>query len=110
LIASVDLHLPDLDLHLNCRVLRDRQGNTYVGMPRVKVEAPNGKIHHKTLARWGSAKSEQRFQTAALEAIDQLLCKTGPVPAGDRDPLSTRLRFAPLTRATPTLVNSAPGR
>ena len=109
LIASVDLHLPDLDLHLNCRVLRDRQGNTYVAMPRVKVEAPDGKIHHKTLARWGTVQSAQRFEAAALRAIHELIAKTefAPERAKDRDPLSVQRRFAPLLEPAPSLASSA---
>jgi hypothetical protein len=106
LIASVDLSIPDFDLHLVCQVLRDRQGNTYVGMPRVRVEAPDGKIHHKTLARWGSAKSEQRFQRAALVAIGELLSKSRPASAKDRDPYLTAARFAPLSRPAPSLAIS----
>jgi hypothetical protein len=107
LIGSVDLHLPDFDLHLTCRVLRDRQGNTYIGMPRIKVEAPDGAIHHKTLARWGSSQSEQRFQAAAFAAIAELIRKTSPVPARDRDPYLANPRFAPLFRPAPSLAVSA---
>jgi hypothetical protein len=104
LIASVVLNIPAFDLHLVCQVRRDRQGNTYVSMPRVKVEAPDGKIHHKTLARWGSASSEQRFQRAALAAIGELLSKSRPASAKDRGPYLTAARFAPLSRPAPRLA------
>ena len=106
LIASVDLHIATFDLHLVCRVLRDRRGNVYVGMPRVKIEAPDGKLHFKTLARWGSAQSEERFQRAARAAIGELLGKTKRVSAKDWDPYVATPRFAPLFAPAPSLPQS----
>jgi hypothetical protein len=46
-------------------------------MPKIKVETPDGKIHLKSLTRWGTAQSEERFQRAALRALHQLIANTG---------------------------------
>jgi hypothetical protein len=75
-LGSVDLFLPSFDLHVHCRWLRDERGNERIGLPRIKVETPDGKIHHKTLARWGTSQSEERFQRAALAALHQLISNT----------------------------------
>jgi hypothetical protein len=75
-LGSVDLHIPAFDLHLHCAWLRDQRGNERVSMPRSKVETPGGHMHLKTLARWGTSQSEQRFQRAALAAIHTLLARS----------------------------------
>ena len=74
-LGSVDLHIPAFDLHLHCTWMRVPNGSERVSMPRAKVETPSGRFHLKTLARWGSAQSEARFQCAALAAIHELLAK-----------------------------------
>jgi hypothetical protein len=106
-LGSVDFFLPDLGLHLHCAWLRDERGNEHLGMPRCRVETPSGGRHYKTLARWHTAAAAARFQRAGLAALHQLVAKTEPVFAKDRDQLPTSTRFAPLTRANTTLVVSA---
>jgi hypothetical protein len=75
-LGSVSFFIPACDLHLVCSWLRDDRGRERVGMPRVRVEAPDGKIHHKTLAHWHSAQSEERFQRLALRALHELIAKS----------------------------------
>ena len=75
-LGSFQLWLPTLDLHLAVAWVRDQRGREFVGMPRIRVEAPDGKIHFKRLARWGSARAEDRFQRAALAALHTLIART----------------------------------
>jgi hypothetical protein len=98
-LGSVDFFLPDLDLHLHCTWLRDGRGYERVSMPRTKVETPDGRTHLKTLARWGSADAEERFQRAALQAIRELIARTAT--SGDR--LSATPRARPRSRPSPSL-------
>jgi hypothetical protein len=74
-LGSVDLFIPTFDLHVHCQWLRDERGNERLSLPRVKLETPGGRIHHKTLARWGTAQSEQKFQRAGLAALHELISK-----------------------------------
>lgn len=76
-LGSFQLWLPTFDLHLSCAWIRDQRGNEHVGMPRVRVTAPDGRTHHKRLARWGSARSEENFQRAALSALHKLIANSG---------------------------------
>jgi len=101
LLGSVDFFLPDLDLHVHCRWLRNERGREYVSMPRSKVETPDGRFHLKTLARWGSAIAEARFQHAALGAIHQLIAAT----SGDRSAATPQRR--PRAAASRSLALSA---
>jgi hypothetical protein len=74
-LGSFDLYIPSFQLHLHCTWQRDNRGRERVGMPRVRVETPNGQMHLKTLARWGSAIAEEMFQRAGLRALHQLLTR-----------------------------------
>ena len=47
-LGSFQLYLPDFDLHVSCAWLRDQRGNEHVGMPRVRVTAPDGKVPLQT--------------------------------------------------------------
>jgi hypothetical protein len=76
LLATFDLFVPALDLHLRCSWLRDDRGREYVGLPKVKITAPDGKIHLKSLVRWSTARAEERFQRSALRALHTLLAHT----------------------------------
>jgi hypothetical protein len=100
ILGSVDLHIPALDLHLHCTWLRGPNGSERLGMPRTKVETPNGRTHLKTLARWGTAQSEERFQRAGLKALHELITAT----EGDR--LSATSRPVPRSRPAPSRANS----
>jgi hypothetical protein len=77
LLGSVSFYIPSLQLHLWCRWLRDGAGNERIVMPRLEVEAPDGKRHHKTLVRFATAEAEQRFQRAALRALHLLISNGG---------------------------------
>jgi hypothetical protein len=99
-LGSVDLHILSLDLHLHCPWLRDERGNERLGMPRSRVELPTGRTHLKTLARWGTAQSEDRFQRAGLKALHELIAAT----EGDR--LSAKPRYLPRSGPVPSLTGS----
>jgi hypothetical protein len=100
LLGSVSFYVPSLQLHLWCRWERDDRGNERIVMPRLEIEAPDGKRHRKTLLRWGTAQAEERFQREALRALHQLIAAT----EGDR--LSAQPQSRPLSRQTPTLPSS----
>jgi hypothetical protein len=100
-IGSVDLYIPSLDLHLHCTWLRDERGRERLGMPRTKVETPDGQTHLKTLACWGSAAAEERFQKEGLRALHQLIAAT----EGNRP--SATPRFRPRSAVAPSLTVSA---
>jgi hypothetical protein len=75
-LGSVDLFLPSFDLYVHCAWLRDNRGNERIGLPRIRVETPDGRVHRKTLARWGTHQSEEQFQRAALRALHELIANT----------------------------------
>jgi hypothetical protein len=102
LLAAAELFIPDFALHISCKLVRDDRGHQRLDLPRVKVEDPTGRIHHKTLMRWSTAEAERRFQRLGLAAIDDYQRNT----ATHRDPLPTRPRFAPLARANTSLAFS----
>jgi hypothetical protein len=76
-LGSVDFFIPSFDLHMHCLWQRDERGNERVSLPRVKLETPDGRIHHKTLARWHTAEAERRFQREALRALHLLISNGG---------------------------------
>jgi hypothetical protein len=100
LIAAVELFIPCFELHLSCRLLRDDRGHQRLDLPRVKVEDPAGKIHHKSLLRWHTAQAEQRFQRLALAAVDEFRRNTSIT----RAPARLSLRFAPISGLVPNLT------
>ena len=77
LLGSASFYIPSLQLHLWCRWVRDGRGNERIVMPRLEVEAPDGKRHHKTLIRFATAEAERRFQREALRAIHLLISHGG---------------------------------
>jgi hypothetical protein len=77
LLGSASFYIPSLQLHLWCRWVRDGAGNERIVMPRLEVEAPDGKRHHKTLIRFATAEAERRFQREALRAIHLLISNGG---------------------------------
>jgi hypothetical protein len=103
LLAAVELFVPDFALHLSCRLLRDSRGRPRLALPRVKVEDPTGRTHHKSLARWATAEAEARFQRLGLAAVAEYQRNT----ATRWDPLPTRARFTPLLELAPSLATSA---
>jgi hypothetical protein len=76
LLGSVSFYVPSLELHLWCRWERDERGNERIAMPRLEVEAPDGKRHRKTLVRFATAEAERRFQSEALRALHRLLASS----------------------------------
>jgi hypothetical protein len=108
-LGSASFHIPAFDLHLVCAWLRDDRDHERLGMPRARVETPNGKFHLKPLARWGSSQSEELFQRAGLRALHELLAKTEPDPMGatTRDRYAARPRLQPLAAANSTLGSPA---
>jgi hypothetical protein len=103
LLAAVEFFIPSFELHLSCRLLRDDRGHQWLDLPRVKVEDPTGRVHHKALVRWATARAAEQFQQAGLAAIAEYHRNT----ATRRDPLLGSPRFAPLAAANRTLAQSA---
>ena len=103
LLAAVELFIPGFRLHLSCRLRRDDRGHQRLDLPRVKVEDPAGRTHHKSLLRWSTSEAERRFQMLGLAAIAEYQRNT----ATRWDPLPTRARFAPLLEPAPSLASSA---
>jgi hypothetical protein len=102
LLGSVSLFIPAFELHVACRWVRDERGNERVIPLRVKVEAPDGKIHNKSVIRWGTAQAEERFQRAGLKALHKLIAKTATSGDHSIDPH----RFAPLFPAASLEVSA----
>jgi hypothetical protein len=76
ILGSLDLFIPAPEpLHIHCIWQRSERGHERILLPRVKLETPHGAIHHKTLVRWNSAATDHRFQTAALHALHELICR-----------------------------------
>ena len=103
LVAAVEVFIPAFSLHLSCRLTRDGRGHQRLDLPRVKVEDPTGRVHHKSLMRWHTAEAEARFQRLGLAAIAEYQRNR----ATRRDPLPARPRFAPLSELAPSLQSSA---
>ena len=103
LVGAVEIYIPCFELHLSCRLVRDDRGHQRLDLPRVKVEDPTGRVHHKSLLRWSTAEAERRFQTLGLAAIAEYRRNT----ATCRDPVPERARFAPLFRPAPSLASPA---
>jgi hypothetical protein len=103
LVAAVEVFIPAFSLHLSCRLTRDGRGHQRLDLPRVKVEDPAGRTHHKSLLRWSTSEAERRFQMLGLAAIAEYQRNT----ATRWDPLPTRARFAPLLEPAPSLASSA---
>jgi hypothetical protein len=99
LVAAVEFFVVDFSLHLSCRLLRDDRGHQRIGLPRVEVPDPSGRIHRKTLVRWSTAQAEARFQRLGLAAIDEYHRNT----AITRGPARLSLRFAPLSAPAASL-------
>jgi hypothetical protein len=102
LLATVEFFIPSFQLHLSCRLQRDDRGHQRLDLPRTKVEAPDGRIHHKSLMRWHTAQAEALFQQLGLAAIAEFQRNA----ATRRDPLPTQPRIAPCSGATTSLTLS----
>jgi hypothetical protein len=105
LIAAVELFVVDFSLHLSCRLLRDDRGHQRIGLPRVEVPDPSGRIHRKTLVRWSTAQAERRFQRLGLAAIDEFRRHSTSII---RDPAQLSPRFAPLFPVASLEVSASP--
>jgi hypothetical protein len=103
LLGSVSFYIPSCQLHLWCQWVRDDRGHERVVLPRLEVEAPDGKLHRKTLVRFATAEAEERFQCEALRALHQLIAKTATSADQPTDPH----RFAPLSAPAASLEHSA---